>query len=171
MIDFETPSDEATCLHEAGHATAALVVGLVPEFIEFVEEEDSKGRARNRIPGGDAQQRRLVACAAYAVEYNLFTAGRLTNAKGVVIDEKTFIQIAVGQNASLDKINFFGEDRERPNKKWPETEDRQFMSTGQQIARRLPMDLVFALAEAMLNERRVERTRVLEIAAWFRKCP
>ena len=29
LIDFETPSDEAICLHEAGDASAALVVGLI----------------------------------------------------------------------------------------------------------------------------------------------
>jgi hypothetical protein len=69
LIDFATPSDEAICLHEAGHASAALVVGLIPEFIEFVDDEGSKGRARNRMPVGDPQQRRLVASAAYAVEY------------------------------------------------------------------------------------------------------
>jgi hypothetical protein len=53
MIDFETPSDEAICFHEAGHACAALVVGLLPEFIEFVDGEGTKGRARSRVPVGD----------------------------------------------------------------------------------------------------------------------
>ena len=96
FIDFETPSDEAICLHEAGHACAALIVGLVPEFIEFVDDEGSEGRARNRMPIGDPQQRRLVACAAYAVEYNLFRAGRLTSAAGGTITEKAFIHIAIG---------------------------------------------------------------------------
>jgi hypothetical protein len=169
LIDFETPSDEAICLHEAGHACAALVVGLIPEFIEFVDDEGAKGRARNRIPVGDTQQRRVVASAAYAVEYNLFMAHRLTNASCVVIDEKTFIHLAIGQNAALDKIQFFGEDREGPDKTWPVNDDRSFMTVGQQIAGSLPMGLVVALAEAMLNERRVERARILEIAAPFLK--
>lgn len=167
FIDFETPSDEAICLHEAGHACAALIVGLVPEFIEFVDDEGSEGRARNRMPIGDPQQRRLVACAAYAVEYNLFRAGRLTSAAGGTITEKAFIHIAIGNNAALDKVKFFGEDREGPNKTWPEADDRAFMTAGQQIAGRLPMDLVVALAEAMLNEHRVERGRILEIATPF----
>jgi hypothetical protein len=169
LIDFETPSDEAICLHEAGHACAALVVGLIPEFIEFVDDEGSKGRARNRMPVGDTQQRRIVASAAYAVEYNLFMAHRLTNASCVAIAEKTFIHLAIGNNAAHDKVQFFGEDREGPDKKWPAADDRDFMVAGQQIARRLPMDLVVALAEAMLNERRVERARILEIAAPFLK--
>jgi hypothetical protein len=111
----------------------------------------------------------VVACAAYAVEYKLYKAGRLTNAAGVVIDEKTFIQLAIGNNAVLDKIKFFGEDRERPDKTWPADDYRAFMTAGHQIAGGLPMDLVVALAEAMLNERRVERARILEIAAPFLK--
>jgi hypothetical protein len=168
LIDFETPSDEAICLHEAGHACAALVVGLIPEFIGFVHD-GAQGRARNRMPVGDPQQRRVVACAAYAVEYNLYRAGRLTNAAGVVIDEQTFIHLAIGNNAALDKIKFFGEDREGPDKTWPASDDRAFMTAGHQLAGSLPMDLAVALAEAMLNERRVERARLLEIAAPFLK--
>ena len=74
---------------------------------------------------------------------------------------------AIGNNAALDKVKFFGEDREGPNKTWPEADDRAFMTAGQQIAGRLPMDLVVALAEAMLNEHRVERGRILEIATPF----
>ncbi|ASL41143.1 MULTISPECIES: hypothetical protein [Acetobacter] len=169
LIDFETPSDEAICLHEAGHACAALVVELVPEFIEFVDDAGSQGRARNRIPVGEPQQRRLVACAAYAVEYNLYMAGRLTNATGVTIDQKAFIQLAIGSNAAHDKVQFFGENREGPDKRWPAYDDETFMATGQGLAKMLPMDLVVALAEAMLNERRVERERILEIAAPFFK--
>jgi hypothetical protein len=169
LIDFATPSDEAICLHEAGHASAALVIGLIPEFIEFGDDEGSKGRARNRIPVGDRQQRRLVASAAYAVEYNLFRAGRLTNAAGGAIDEKTFIHLAIGQNAAFDKVQFFGEDRERSDKTWPADDDRAFMTAGQQLAGSLPMGLVIDLAEAMLNERHVERARLLGIAAPFLK--
>ncbi|MDQ0393707.1 hypothetical protein [Labrys monachus] len=169
LVDFETPSDEAICLHEAGHACAALMVGLIPEFIEFVDGDGSQGRARNRMPVGDPQQRRVVACAAYAVEYNLYMARRLTNAAGVVIGEKTFIHLAIGNNAALDKIKFFDEDREGADKTWPADDDRAFMAAGHQLSGRLPMDLVVALAEAMLNERRLERARLLEIAAPFLK--
>ena len=43
------------------------------------------------------------------------------------------------------------------------------MTAGQQLAGSLPMGLVIDLAESMLNERRVERARLLEIAAPFLK--
>src|SRR3981189_1046781 len=33
-IDYETPSEAAICLHEAGHSTAALMVGLAQELME-----------------------------------------------------------------------------------------------------------------------------------------
>ncbi|MGT2441024.1 hypothetical protein ACU4GH_40390 (plasmid) [Bradyrhizobium betae] len=166
-IDFVTPSDEAICLHEAGHTYAALVVGLYPVLVEFVHLEGSPGLARNSIPVGDDGQRRLVACAAYAVEYKLFRAGRLTDASGAVLDEKTFIHYAIGGNAALDKVKFFGEDREQANGCWPAADDRAFMDAGAGLARHLSMDCVFAIAEAMLNERRLERDRIIEIAAPF----
>jgi hypothetical protein len=110
-----------------------------------------------------------VASAAYAVEYNLIIAHRLTNASCVVIAKKTFIHLAIGQNAALDKIQFFSENREGPDKTWPANDDRSFMTVGQQIAGSLPMGLAVALAEAMMNERRVERARILEIATPFLK--
>jgi hypothetical protein len=62
-----------------------------------------------------------------------------------------------------------GAGSEGPDKKWPAADDRAFMVAGKQIAGRLPIDLVVALAEAMLNERRVERAKILEIAAPFLK--
>jgi hypothetical protein len=85
------------------------------------------------------------------------------------IDKKTFIHLAIGQNAAFDKVQFFVEDRERSDKTWPADDDRAFMIAGQQLAGSLPMCLVIDLPEAMLNERRVERARLLEIAAPFRK--
>ncbi|AHJ69030.1 Hypothetical protein GbCGDNIH2_7211 [Granulibacter bethesdensis] len=99
----------------------------------------------------------------------MYMAGRLTDATGVAIDQKAFIQLAIGNNAAHDKVQFFGQNREGPDKMWPAADDRTFMDTGQGLAKMLPMDLVVALAEAMLNERRVERERILEIAAPFFK--
>lgn len=162
-IDFETPSDEAICLHEAGHACAALIVGLQPELIEFVEQQGAPGRARNRIPVGDERQRRLVACAGYAVEYNLFKANRLTNAAGSPLHEKTFIQLAIGQNAAIDKQQFFGDSREQSNGSWPAADDTNFMTMGAEVAKLIPMDCVEALAAALLAERRLGRERIIEV--------
>jgi hypothetical protein len=163
LIDFMTPSEEAISLHEAGHACAALVLGLIPEFIEFVDDPAAPGQARNRIPVDNVEQQQLVACGAYAVEYNLFRAGRLTDTSGAAVDEKTFIQLAVGNNASGDKVRFYGESREQSNGRWPKADDERFMLVGQQIAATMPMACVAALAEALLNERRLERCRILEI--------
>ena len=82
VIDYVTPSEEAICLHETGHACAALVVGLAPTLMELVSDPESSGLARNSVPRGDQRQRRIIACAAFAVEYSLYSAGRLADAAG-----------------------------------------------------------------------------------------
>lgn len=162
-IDFETPSDEAICLHEAGHACAALLVGVVPAFLEFTNDPSSPGIARNRISTTSEHQRKFVACGAYAVELSLFQANRLVDRAGHLISERDFIQIAVGHNASHDKHRFFGVDLAK-NGVWPAELDTQFMSYGLDVSKKLPMDLVFSLAEALLNERRIECERIRDIA-------
>ncbi|MGY6770692.1 hypothetical protein [Komagataeibacter sp. NFXK3] len=163
LIDFVTPSEEAICLHEAGHACAALMVGLTPEFIELLDDEDMNGRARSRITAGDYEQQRTVACGAFAVEYNLFMAARLTDASGVAINEKVFIVHAIGQNAALDKQKFFAANREQPDGCWPEADDLAFIKAGQCLAEIIQMEFVEALAEALLNEGRLESNRIAEI--------
>ncbi len=171
LIDFVTPSAEAICLHEGGHACAALVVGLTPELVEIADQPGASGLARNSIPVGDDRQRRSVACAAFAVEYKLFKADRLTDASGTVIDEKTFIQQAIGQNAALDKQKFFGANRVQSNGCWPASDDEAFMAAGQNLATIIPMTCVKAIAEALLNERRLERNRIVEIGMQFLNAP
>ena len=76
-IDYETPSEAAICLHEAGHSTAALMVGLAQELSELIDDAESRGLARSRIPMGTQEQRETIACAAFAVEYRLFRENRL----------------------------------------------------------------------------------------------
>ena len=107
--------------------------------------------------------------AAYAVGYNLYTAGRFTDADGNPIDQRTFIQHAIANNAAADKVNCFGEYREQADGNWPAQDDSAFMGSGQELAAVLPMDCVTALAEALLNERRLAREKVTAIAAQFLK--
>jgi hypothetical protein len=164
LIDFVTPSEEADSLHEAGHACAALVVGLTPAFIEFSNDPNSLGRARSRLPRGSQLERRIVACAAFAVEYHLYKSKRLVDASGAPIDERTFIQTALGQNASEDKKNFFDDDLGQLGS-WPKAYDKAFANEGIKLADSLPMNCVFALAEGLLNERRLDCPRIIQIAA------
>jgi hypothetical protein len=165
VIDYVTPSEEAICLHEAGHACAALVVGLAPTLMELVSDPESPGLARNSIPRGDQQQRRLIACAAFAVEYSLYSAGRLADAAGAPVDEKTFIRIGVGHNAAIDKTSFFDANRADKNGVWSKEDDEAFIAKGCQLSGVLPMSLIFELAEALLNERSLECERITEIGA------
>jgi hypothetical protein len=58
-IDYETPSEAAICLHEAGHSTAALMVGLAEELMErplvakrtFTEKQTSEKRQQEILLG------------------------------------------------------------------------------------------------------------------------
>ena len=38
FIDYVTPSEVAICLHEAGHAAAALLVGVAPALVELTKD-------------------------------------------------------------------------------------------------------------------------------------
>ena len=166
LIDYVTPSDAAICLHEAGHATAALVVGLAPSLIEIVENNPgSPGLARSRIPQGTQQERRIIACAALAVEFQLYEAGRLVDGFGAQIDEATFIRIAVGNNAALDKILYFGADHADENGVWPKANDEAFIASARGLSTVLPMALIKELAETLLTERQLDCPRVIEIGA------
>lgn len=165
LIDYVTPSEEAICLHEAGHAFAALVVGLAPAHIELTDDPKSPGLARSQIPKGNQQQRRLIACAAYAVELKLYSAGRLADASGNLLDEHTFIQIAVGDNAASDKMSFFDADRSGLNGRWSAEDDKAFMESGHALSGGLIMDLITELAEALLNERSLSCQRITQIAS------
>ncbi|WP_441259616.1 hypothetical protein AB7008_23660 [Bradyrhizobium sp. 521_C7_N1_3] len=164
-IDYETPSAAAICLHEAGHATAALMTGIAPVLMEFVDDPGSPGLARTRMPLLTQSQRETVACAAFAVEYQLFRRNRLVDSKGVPLLERDFIQIALGSNAAQDKVNYFGANHERSNGTWPKPYDEAFMRRGIDLAANLKMPLVIELAEVLLNERRLLCPRIIEIGA------
>jgi hypothetical protein len=164
-IDFETPSAAAICLHEAGHATAALMTGVAPVIMEFVADPGSPGLARARMPLLTQAQREAVACSAFAVEYQLFRANRLVNGKGALILERDFLHIALGSNAAQDKVNYFGANFEQSNGTWPKPYDENFMRRGITLAAKLSMPLVIELAEALLNERRLRCARIIEIGA------
>jgi hypothetical protein len=61
-IDYETPSEAAICPHEAGHSTAALMVGLAQELIGLIDDAESRGLARSRIPSPTV---RKTACRGW----------------------------------------------------------------------------------------------------------
>ena len=164
-IDYELPSEAAVCLHEAGHATAALMVGVAPALIELVDDPGSRGPARSRIPIETQAQRETIACAAFAVEYRLFRENRLVDSQGAPLQERAFVQIALGSNAAADKVSFFGANYEQPNLRLPKPYDQEFMRRGIALAPNLNMPLVMELAEALLNERRMHCVRIIEIGA------
>ncbi len=166
LIDYVSPSEAAICLHEAGHATAALVVGLAPGLMEIVQNNPSSpGLARSSIPRGTQQERRIIACAAFAVEFQLYQTGRLVDGSGTKIDEPMFIRLAAGSNASSDKVSFFDANRADATGVWPKADDEAFIANGRQISCLLPMALVTELAEALMSERRLDCPQIIEIGA------
>lgn len=163
LIDYVTPSDVAICLHEAGHAATALMVGLAPALVELTDDPSLPGPARNRIPKASQVQRQSIACGAFAVEYWLFREGRLVDSQGKSVDERSFVQIALGSNAHEDKVRFFGANHEQPDQRWPEACDRAFMEHGIALSGCLVIPLVIEIAESLLSERRLDCSRIIEI--------
>ena len=76
-----------------------------------------------------------------------------------------FIRLAVGSNASSDKVSFFDANRADATGVWPKADDEAFIANGQQISGLLPMALVTELAEALLSERRLDCPQIIEIGA------
>jgi hypothetical protein len=165
LIDFLSPSEEAVCLHEAGHAFAALVVEVSPASMEIYPGPPPFGR--NSIPLSTGSARRMMACGGYAVELNLFNSGRLVDANGELITQQQFIQQAIGQNGARDKTIFFEEDRADQNGVWPGEDDQKFMANGSGLADLICMPCVEALAEALLNDRKLERDQIVAIGKRF----
>lgn len=165
LIDIETPSEAAICLHEAGHATFALMVGVAPTLVELTDDASLPGPARNRIFVRSQAQREPIACGAFVVEYQLFLASRLTTAKGALIAEKRFLQIALGSIAHADKVRYFGANHEQANGQWPRPYDLTFMNHAIALSPLLVMPLVTEFAEALLVERRLDCPRIIGIGA------
>jgi hypothetical protein len=53
------------------------MVGPAQELSELIDDAESRGLARSRIPIGTQEQRETIACAAFAVEYRLLRDNRL----------------------------------------------------------------------------------------------
>ena len=162
LVTFIPPSEWAVCLHEAGHACVALIVGVVPAFMEIIDVPKPHGR--NRLPVTSGSPRRLIAVGGYAVELALFRAGRLVDEAGAAIGEKAFIDQAIGSNASLDKAAFFERDGDESGGGWSRAADSEFMTLGEQIHGSLDMKVVSALATALMSERSIDTERICEIA-------
>lgn len=108
-------SREYECWHEAGHALVCAALGGSVEFIEFLDDPASPGKARARCEV-TPDIRKYVACGGFATEYYLYISGRLE------VAQKQFVTTALG-NAALDKIIFFGGDFEQEDGCWPEEMD------------------------------------------------
>lgn len=133
--------------------------------MELIDDPASIGAARINVLIPSAELRRLVACGALAVEINLHEAGRLVDASGSSISETQFLETALGQNAAMDKIKFFGGDFEQANKCWPTHMDMKFLEASAALAQKISMPCVFDIATALLNDRHVSGDRLIEIAS------
>jgi hypothetical protein len=103
-------SDDYRCLHEAGHAQAAILVGARVPMLEMDGTvEGAAARARidwEPVWPPTQDQRRLVACAGHAIEHLLFEAGRIRNPLGKSFSANEFAAYALS-NAVQDMTRFF----------------------------------------------------------------
>lgn len=160
-IVFDSP--ELACLHEAGHADAALGVGArVIEIVLYREESRSYGRTRADRTADQAQR---IALGGFAAEYTLFRANRLLKQCGGVPSEKEFIAYAVG-NAQDDRKSFFGGDFSGQDGQWPAELDKRFMALAIGHAEgHMRFDLVERIADALLSAGRLDEAGVQGLLA------
>lgn len=163
-VVFIPSSDEAKTLHEAGHAFAAMMVGVRPNFMEFIDDPSSIGSARLNAKPEEPFQAMVMACGGYASELNLYRAGRLVDQYGDPVSEKAFIHQAIGIHAHYDKANYFLTAHSEVPERWSVEQNRRFMLASADFAPSLPMQGVSKLAEGLLEKRRLRDTEIIEIA-------
>jgi hypothetical protein len=168
LIEFDSQSAPAVCMHEAAHAVAAMVLELPPAMVELLTDTNGNYYGRNRIPIGDQRKRSLISCAGYAVEYHLFKQERLVDATGQPIELRQFIQTSVGNNAAADKVIFHGTDNSDSQGVWPKADDERFMANGAGLASMLPILAVEQLATDLLNRGKLNTGEISTILSpWF----
>jgi len=118
-MKIEINSVEYQCWHETGHATVCLDLGGDVEFIELIDDKNSKGLARARCATNQIIRQR-VACGGFATEFVLSREGYLQP-----IDEKEFTQI-VFRNGAIDREMFHNRVPSK-GESFTKEEDERFM--------------------------------------------
>lgn len=159
-IVFNSP--ELACLHEAGHAETALSVGARVVEVELYREiPRSYGRTRVER---DNTQRRHIALGGFAVEYLLFRANRLVKQDGRPPTEKEFVDSAI-DNASEDRVGYFGQDLVGTNGRWPKKLDEEFVKYSIDRAENsMNFGLVERIAVALLAAGKLDEDSIRRIA-------
>ena len=154
-------SSELVCLHEAGHAFVALTVGArVREMELYLDPPPASGRTRTEH---DEQQRKLIALGGFAIERRLWDLGRLLKEDGGKLNEDEMLDHAA-DNASIDRIMYFGEDLRGSDGYWPKDLDLKFMITARDIGKMIPdLSTIERLGGALLTERKLYEDRVVAI--------
>jgi len=155
LIAYNT--EELACLHEAGHAVAAVLAGAKVVEIELYPDE-KRPYGRTRVDRNDFQ-RPKIAIGGFAVERRLWEDDRLVDTAGKLLSEKAMLD-AASRNADDDRVSYFAGDYRKPDGYWPKEMDLEFMMAGRDLGQRLDMKLVERLAAALLNERKLDSARI-----------
>lgn len=140
--------------HEAGHCAAAFFTCADVEFLELLAEGGDRCRV---LRSDDRHQTRFIAAAGYAVEFILYTTGRLIAPGHVKLSDKEFINLSMA-SAWDDKKAFFGGDHSEGQETWPAEMDTEFMTFGwKEVSTRLKpwMPAIEVIAGRMETESRL----------------
>lgn len=151
-------SRELVCLHEAGHAAAAIYEGARVVEMEFYPQK-MYGRTRVDRSGS---QRPTILLGGLAVEYWLWTQKRLLLSSGACPTEKEFIDKS-SDNALVDKIGYFNGDHRDTQGYWPAHLDKLFLHRAIELSVHLDTSLVERIAGVLLAEIRLDGKRIEEI--------
>ena len=91
-------------------------------------------------------------------------AGRLVDAAGKPIAEKSFIVEALGKNAAGDKRIFFGENRAGSDGCWPKGDDEAFIGYAQNVKAFVDMHFIEDFATELMAKGRLEAAAIQTIA-------
>lgn len=157
-IQFISPSNQAVCIHEAGHIVMALTLGydVVGAALFYGPppyglSSISRTRCDNDGKG--------IAAAALAAEILLYRRGLLVDNKGIKITEKQFIDQAVGKNAQHDKVKYFGKDLSFGGY-WPKYADNIYIQHASNLTGVISSLMIKAVSDALLTEHYLPFNRI-----------
>ncbi|MBR0717868.1 M50 family metallopeptidase [Bradyrhizobium liaoningense] len=158
VIKYRSP--ELVCLHEAGHAITALMVGARVVGMELYLD-DPPPHARTRCLRND-EQRPIIALGGFAVERRLWEDSRLLWEDDRRPTEKEMLDESA-RNAAIDRVSYFGADYSLDGH-WPVEMDLEFMMAAQKLGRRLNLEAVTRVASALLRKRRLDEVTIKKLA-------
>lgn len=153
---------ELACLHEGGHVAAAFAARARVVRAEVdLNARPPGGRTRVRHT---PEQRQTISLGGFAVELQLWRAGRLRWFDGSWASEAD-MRRGVARSSHDDRVKYFGGDLRAPDERWPVHADDAFFRAADALRADLDFELVQRVAGGLFTQLRLNERELALLAA------